>query len=315
MRTFKLYGTDVMMNNPQRIFLTGLLLGALAVGAFVLRSNEEKLSGDQSIVERYGASTSGELDKSLTETRRSNPISTSGRSDDDVAQILQAIRDSLQRNDLASANVLLGAVQTLHKDDDRALPLQKELQAREGKADTSLPVTRADKPPDTLNSTRSASRSSARADSSRDGSFPAREHAITTPRRSRLRSAPQVKLPPGSGVSAEAASPALGIGRTDSISLEAAPTAVSALASAPSASELIHPTPSREVPVQPVQPLESNLVRTESNQGPKTREQVRAELERARMDGTIPRFGNPDPAGPGGLPSNTTRPRTLSGSE
>jgi hypothetical protein len=313
MRTFKLYGTDVMMNNLQRIFLTGLLLGALAIGAFVLRSNEEQLSGDQSIVERYGGSTSGELDKSLTGTQRS-----SGRSDDGVAQILQAIQDSLQRNDLASAKVLLGAVQTLHKDDDRALPLQKELQAREGKADASLPVTRADEPPDTLNLTRSASRSSASADSSRDGSFPVREHAINTPRRSRIRSAPEVKLLPGSGVSAEAASPASEIGRTDPISLKAIPTVVSTPASAPSGSELIHMMPPRDTaiqPVQSVQPVESNLVRAESNQGPKTRAQVRAELERARMDGTIPRFGNPDPAGPGGLPSNTTRPRTLSGSE
>jgi hypothetical protein len=192
------------------------------------------------------------------------------------------------------------------------------LQARESKADTPLPVTRADKPPDTLKSTRSASRSSARADRSRDGSFPVSEHAINTPRRSRIRSAPQVKLLPGSDVSAEAASPASGIGRTDSISLKATPTVVSTPASAPSGSELIHTPPPREVaiqPVQPVQPVQSKLVRTESNQGPKTREQVRAELERARMDGTIPRFGNPDPAGPGGVPSNTTRPRTLSGSE
>jgi hypothetical protein len=40
-----------------------------------------------------------------------------------------------------------------------------------------------------------------------------------------------------------------------------------------------------------------------SNQGPKTREQVRAELAHARMDGTISRFGNPDPYGPGGTPN------------
>src|SRR5580698_1013355 len=32
-----------------------------------------------------------------------------------------------------------------------------------------------------------------------------------------------------------------------------------------------------------------------SNQQPKTRAQVRAELEQARMDGTISRYGNPDP--------------------
>ena len=67
--------------------------------------------------------------------------------------------------------------------------------------------------------------------------------------------------------------------------------------------------------VQPVQAMDANSMQATANQGPKTREQVRAELARARMDGTISRFGNPDPAGPGGLPSNTTRHRTLSGSE
>jgi len=32
---------------------------------------------------------------------------------------------------------------------------------------------------------------------------------------------------------------------------------------------------------------------------------VRAELAHARMDGTLSRFGNPDPYGPGGTPNFT----------
>jgi hypothetical protein len=36
---------------------------------------------------------------------------------------------------------------------------------------------------------------------------------------------------------------------------------------------------------------------------PKTRQEVRDELRNARMNGTLPRFGNPDPYGPGGSPS------------
>ena len=58
---------------------------------------------------------------------------------------------------------------------------------------------------------------------------------------------------------------------------------------------------------QPVQEMNANSMPAASNQGPKTREQVRAELARARMDGTIPRFGNPDPYGPGGTPNFTKR--------
>jgi hypothetical protein len=43
-------------------------------------------------------------------------------------------------------------------------------------------------------------------------------------------------------------------------------------------------------------------------QEPKTRAEVRMELEQARADGALPRFGNPDPAGPGGASSRVTHP-------
>ncbi|WP_090682318.1 DUF4148 domain-containing protein [Paraburkholderia phenazinium] len=56
---------------------------------------------------------------------------------------------------------------------------------------------------------------------------------------------------------------------------------------------------------QSVQPADANSMAAGSNQGPKTREQVREELAHARMNGTIPRFGNPDPYGPGGTPNFT----------
>ena len=56
---------------------------------------------------------------------------------------------------------------------------------------------------------------------------------------------------------------------------------------------------------QSVQPVDGNAMAATSNQAPKTREQVRAELAQARMDGTISRFGNPDPYGPGGTPNFT----------
>ncbi|WP_250510740.1 hypothetical protein [Caballeronia sp. GACF4] len=42
-----------------------------------------------------------------------------------------------------------------------------------------------------------------------------------------------------------------------------------------------------------------------SIQAPKTRAEVQDELRRARMNGNLPRFGNPDPYGPGGTPSAT----------
>lgn len=45
------------------------------------------------------------------------------------------------------------------------------------------------------------------------------------------------------------------------------------------------------------QPMQGSQMPMASN-GPVTRAQVRADLARARVDGTIPRFGNPDPYGP-----------------
>jgi hypothetical protein len=57
---------------------------------------------------------------------------------------------------------------------------------------------------------------------------------------------------------------------------------------------------------QTVQAPDQKPMPPASNQQPKTRAQVRAELEQARMDGTISRYGNPDPYGPGGTPNFTT---------
>jgi len=297
------YGTDFMMSNPKRTFLAGLLLGAVVIGASVMRSGEDKLSGARSGSERDGASISGELDNGPVETRRSNPASASGHADD-ISHILQAIRDSLKRNDLASAKVLLGAVQTLHKDDSRALTLQKELQAREEKVDPVPPVVPLDNPRNAAKSTRSATRLPARSERSHERASPVRDHTISTSRRSRIVDAPQIQAPSDNGIDAEGARPALGTGRADSSSREVAPTV------APTVAPIVTSTPPRPAPpteqvLPPAQPVAPKALLLQSAQGPKTRAQVRAELDRARMDGSLPRFGNPDPAGPGGVPSST----------
>ncbi|HEV7834931.1 MAG TPA: DUF4148 domain-containing protein [Caballeronia sp.] len=298
-----------MMTNPKRTLLAGLLLGAVVIGASVMRSGEETLPGAQSGPERDGASISGELNNGPAETRRSNPASTSNHSDD-ISHILQAIRDSLKRNDLASAKVLLGAVQTLHKDDSRALTLQKELQAREEKADAVPPVAAPENPPSTAKSTRSISRLPARAERSRESASTLREHTFSTSRHSRIMDAPKIKARSNSDVSgadAEATSPALGAGQKDPGSPEVAPTVTPAIASTPARPALVRPTPPVEEALPPARPVAPQPLPVQASQAPKTRAQVRAELDRARADGSLPRFGNPDPAGPGGVPSSTKR--------
>jgi hypothetical protein len=309
-----------MMSNPKRTLLAGLLFGALVIGASVMRSGEDKLSGAQSGSGRNGASTAGELDNGPVETRRSNPASASGHSDD-ISHILQAIRDSLKRNDLASAKVLLGAVQTLNKDDSRAVSLQKELQAREEKADPVPPVSPPDNPRSTAQSTRTTMRSPVRAGRSHESAFPVREHATSTSHRSRITDARQIRTASNGAINTEATSPVLGTGRTDSGSPTAAPTVAQTVA--PTIAQTVAPTmaptvastqarpalspatPPTEQALPPAQRVAPKPPLVQSAQGPKTRAQVRAELDRARMDGSLPRFGNPDPAGPGGVPSST----------
>jgi hypothetical protein len=302
-----------MMTNPKRTLITGLLLGALVIGVSVMRSGEEKLPGTQSGSERDGAYTSGDLDNGPAESRRSNSASASNHSDD-ISHILQAIRDSLKRNDLASAKVLLGAVQTLHKDDSRALTLQQELQAREQKVDAVPPVAAPENLPSTAKSTRTTSRLPARAERSRESASPVRDHRFSASRQSRIVDAPKVRARSNSAVSdadAAATSQALGVGRTEPSSPEVVPTVTPTIASTPRPA-LVSPTPSVEEALPPAQPVAQKPLPVQASQAPKTRAQVRAELDRARADGSLPRFGNPDPAGPGGVPSST---KTEFGSE
>lgn len=304
---FQATGQTLMLSNPKRTFLAGLFLGALVIGASVMRSGEDKLPGAQPGSQRDGASISGDPEDGWGESERSNSASASSHSDD-ISHILQAIRENLKRNDLASAKVLLGAVQTLHMDDSRALPLQKELQAREEKVDSVPPVTPPDNSRNTVKSSRPATRLPARAERSHKGKSRVREHAIGTSLESLAGDTPQVKTLSNSTVDTEAASPALGAGSKNPGSPEGAPTAAS---TAPRPALVLARPRVKEVPpvVQPVAPKPLPM---QSDQAPKTRAQVRAELARARADGSLPRFGNPNPAGPGGVPSST---KTEFGSE
>ncbi|WP_158938940.1 DUF4148 domain-containing protein [Burkholderia sp. S171] len=286
-----------------RTLLAGLFVGALVIGASVMRSGEDKLAGARSGSQRDNASISGELDNSPVETPRSEPASANGHSDE-ISHILQAIRDSLKRNDLASAKVLLGAVQKLHMDDSGALTLQKELQAREEKADLVPPVAPPDNPRNTAAPTRSTPRLPARAGRSHESTSPVREHTISTSRRLRITEAAQIGAPSNSGVYADAASPALGVRRTESSWRELAPTTAPTIARTPPRTALTRAKPPTEQTLPPAQPVAPRPPPVQIAQGPKTRAEVRAELERARADGSLPRYGNPNPSGPGGVPSS-----------
>ncbi|MEM5339591.1 DUF4148 domain-containing protein [Paraburkholderia azotifigens] len=60
-------------------------------------------------------------------------------SDADIAFVLQAVSDNLQRNDLTAAKVLLDEVLAVHSDLPQALALQQELRVREARAAHAAP--------------------------------------------------------------------------------------------------------------------------------------------------------------------------------
>jgi hypothetical protein len=102
-------------------------------------------------------------------------------------------------------------------------------------------------------------------------------------------------------ISAPVAAPAL--------SIQPAPQAPLEVPTAPARpqAELTAQTTVLSTPV--VQSTSAGNAVLKTDGGPKTRAQVRAEIERARENGSLPAFGNPDPAGPGGAPSITGAPR------
>ena len=295
-----------MISYPNRFILAGVLVGALALTAYAVRTGKLGLSEDPFGLGRDDVSASRTLDHALNRSLSSGTVSRDIGSDAGAARTLQAVRDSLQRNDLASARVLLNAMQALHKDDKQALTLRQDLQAREAKVDDAHGVVRAESPQRTSESTRSVPRSMARTDRLREGSYPAGEHASRTSRHSRSKSAAQDKGQPDHGAEVVAVAPGSGSGERAS--------------SSPPITSIVPPAALQSVPVPPpsapiIEPAKPDPLPVQSDQTPKTREQVRAELARARADGTLPRFGNPDPAGPGGTPSLTVQPNLSLGRE
>jgi Domain of unknown function (DUF4148) len=324
-RKFVLYGIDAMTIHPKRLFLAGLVVAALAIAGYAARSGNGEFPGALSSFGSHDASGSGALDTLSAGSTGSGPV-VGGSPDDTVAQILQAIRDSLQRNDLASARSLLNAVHAFGKDDKRVLTLQRDLQAREKKTDDAPRAAAVDESQTTQEPARVAAGSMERPDHVRDGSLPTREHAVIRLQHARSSRASQVKVVPARAVNVDTASAGSVSGETTRTSMTAVspPTGPSA---GDQATPILPPgaqsAPAAQTPqmaqtiqvTQTAQAMQSGPGSTASGQGPKTRAQVRAELERARDNGTLPRFGNPDPAGPGRSPNSVANQAALPGHE
>jgi hypothetical protein len=306
------WGTDVMSANPitsPKIAIVASLLmgGMLTIAALELRPDGREVSNDQAGVESRATPAPSSRDSPAPSAVATGSVSSSGAGYAAVAQVLDAVQFCLDRNDLESAKVLLEAELALHKDDPRVLTLQRELQTREAAMGSPPAVAQPVAAPAVPLPPRVAAHSASRAEHSRFAPMPAKAPAAISTRDAQTKYAPQgeaattfaqrieAPIQPAASMESNTAPPSIGHVEQPVVAPpQASEPFQDALAVVQSAS----------VP-QPVQP-ETAL--EQAGQRPKTRAEVRMELERARSDGDLPRFGNPDPAGPGGALSMTVNP-------
>lgn len=116
---------------PKVAIVASLLIGALTLAAFLLRPDTGRQPAEQSGFGHRDASSAAGPEGPRSTALASGKVAAQSQSDADVAVVLDAVRTSLKRDDLASARVLLGAEQALYANDPRVVALQRELQARE----------------------------------------------------------------------------------------------------------------------------------------------------------------------------------------
>ena len=309
---------------PKVAIVASLLIGALTLAAFLLRPDTGRQPAEQSGFGHRDASSAGGPEGPRSTALASGKVAAQSQSDADVAVVLDAVRTSLKRDDLASARVLLGAEQALYANDPRVVALQRELQAREEAGGHGMAVEPtvavSVPPPASSRSSRYVARYAARAERVHGASSRSRERAGSPVEYAGSGHVLPTEAVSDPGMRRSAPSVVPANPETDSIALRVVPSAAATSSSSSSSSssqsgalpppltQASQNNPSAQT-VQSAQGAQPDSTTTTpappgaSTQAPKTRAQVRMEVEQARADGALPRFGNPDPAGPGGAPS------------
>ncbi|MGF6239992.1 hypothetical protein P3T42_001741 [Paraburkholderia sp. GAS38] len=311
---------------PKVAIVASLLIGALTLAAFLLRPDTGRQPAEQSGFGHRDASSAGGPEGPRSTALASGKVAAQSQSDADVAVVLDAVRTSLKRDDLASARVLLGAEQALYANDPRVIALQRELQAREEAGGHGMAVeptvagSVSVPPPASSRSSRYVVRYAARAERVHGASSRSRERAGSPVEYAGSGHVLPTEAVSDPGVRRSAPSVVPANPETDSTALRVVPSAAATSSSSSSSSssqsgalpppltQASQNNPSAQT-VQSAPSAQPDSTTTTpappgaSTQAPKTRAQVRMEVEQARADGALPRFGNPDPAGPGGAPS------------
>lgn len=318
-----------MHSESRKIVLTGLVVGAVATAVYVSHAAKPWLSTDEfdtarndaPVHQTRGDTTSGAVTSGPV-TARSDATSATGT----TVTSLQAARDSLQRNDLAGAQAQLDAARSAHQNDAQVRALQREVQARADNAQHTLTVDRVEKTLQPASKPARTSSSSIRHGRSRDSRVASREathdasnHARSQAALDKLVASLDSHSAPNARAVVSGGPPAVGQPSTAAAALNAPPSMIRAPVAAPPLSIQPAAQGPLEVSIAPaqttvlsapaVQSMSAGDAVLKTDGAPKTRAQVRAEIERARENGSLPAFGNPDPAGPGGAPSITGAPR------
>lgn len=333
-----------MYSEPGKVVFTGLVIGAVAIGAYAYVSQSE---GDWSPTDELGLARRGAPAHSARGAIMSGKV-TSGtvksRSDSaaTTTERLQAARNSLLRDDVAAARAQLNAIRAARQNDDQVVELKRQVQEQADKEQRALAASQV---AETARPVEKAARASPSAPvksaHSRENRLAARQHANRASSYAKNQGAAGTATTLAGGYSAQ----------SGSVSAASALPRVSQQASTPPVMNVVENTAvTLNAPVAPVVPIaphgsaplqqpqetgQSALSKPQTEQtaqataspplvqtmpfgggvlpkldsGPKSRAQVRAEIVRAREDGSLPAFGNPDPAGPGGAPSLTGAPR------
>jgi hypothetical protein len=284
-----------MVIHQKRLVFAGVFVGALAVTSYLPRLVQNALHHNQSLSDGYD--DSGTVEAMPDRAPASGAVSTDLRGDNSPTRILQAVRDSLQRNDLQSAEILLRAARALDINNPQAIALQNELDGR-----MTQNVSPALSAKGAVTPQRTESGSVIRAN--RTASRTAQKRERSQPAPSQARDAARTHANLGTSISPPISTPTNPVAPTPEVTERPKPTVdlvpdveVARAPESVTASIIASPPMVQPIVQQTMRPAPAPVV--ESSQGPKSREQVRAELERARTDGSLPRFGNPDPAGPG----------------
>jgi hypothetical protein len=123
--------------HPKVAILAGLVAGALTLLAFAVWPLLEGSAADSAGLQSDATSSAEVPDHPRPGTLATGKVAAQNAPQAHLAQVLDAVRASLKRNDLASARVLLGALNTeqaVYRDDPRVVALQREWQMREAES-------------------------------------------------------------------------------------------------------------------------------------------------------------------------------------